>query len=94
MKDILIDDQFELLIEDGDFVVGDSKGQNILLIAHASKGEYKRNPEIGANLSNLIHDESPKKHALELKRQLEYDGAKVSSIRMTEGSIQVEATYN
>lgn len=78
---------------DGDFVIGNSESQHIQLIAHVSKGEFKRNPEVGANLTNLIHDENPKRHALEFKRQLEYDGAKVTDVVITDGVIRIDANY-
>jgi len=93
MKDIMVDEQDELLFADGDFVVADSEQQNQLHLVDSSKGEYKRNPEIGANLIEMLADENPKDAIIELKKQLVYDGADVRNIKYKEGILTIDAKY-
>jgi len=93
MKDVLVDSDGDLLIVDGDLVIGDSDEQNQRHLILASKGEYKRNPEIGGDLLNLLDEDNPKKAVTEIKKQLEYDGAKVNNITYKEGKLDIDAKY-
>lgn len=46
-KDIKINDENELIIENGDFVIDESDNQNVHLIIEAEKGEIRSSPELG-----------------------------------------------
>lgn len=93
MKDILLDGNNDIEVQSGDFVIGDSEIQHQNHIVIASKGEYKRNPEVGANILDMLSEDSPKEAINEIKRQLEYDGAKVENIIYKDGKLNIEATY-
>ena len=47
-------DRDELLIEDGDFVVGDSNYQQICHIMTAAPGSYKHAPMLGVNINSML----------------------------------------
>jgi len=52
--DILLTDDYELSIKNGDFEVSESDSQNINLILQIEKGQFRNSPLIGANITNLI----------------------------------------
>lgn len=54
MSDILLDQDNDLRIEDGDFVVGDSTMQEVGLIISTHTGEWKEDPIIGAAPTDLL----------------------------------------
>lgn len=53
-KDILLDDNDDLIIENGDFKIGESLTQDVGLILRMNQGELKEDPLLGANLIQLI----------------------------------------
>ncbi len=87
--DILLDDNNDIRIENGDLVLGDSFQQEIELILGSNQGEWKNEPLIGANLIELINSEVSE---LELKNKisqaLKLDGKTLKSIE--NGKIIVE----
>ncbi len=88
-KDILLDDTGDLLIEDGDFVVGQSDQQHILHILQAAPGHYKQHPILGANAIAFVGGNSA-----DLKRnvrlQLHSDGYNVKKLSIANGKVRVE----
>lgn len=50
VQDILIDDDADLRIENGDFVVGDSDQQHVLLIINTFPGHWKQYPTCGVGI--------------------------------------------
>lgn len=55
MTDILRDENDDLLIQNGDFVVGESLDQEVALILMMNQGELKEDPILGAGLMRLIN---------------------------------------
>lgn len=53
-KDILLDENNDLLIVNGDFVIGESQNQEVSLIAGLKSGELKSDPILGPNLIQLV----------------------------------------
>lgn len=53
--DILLDENDDLRIENGDFVVGDSIDQEVGLLIRLSKGGLKEDPILGCDLIRLMH---------------------------------------
>lgn len=81
-KDILLDKEGDLLILDGDFVIGESELQEVEAILTMMQGELKEDPIIGANLmhyekSTLTPSEVKSKASLALQR----DGKDFSKIK-------------
>lgn len=83
MKDFLTDQDGNLLIEDGDFVIGDPTEQNIQAILESHKGEWREFPEVGAAMAEYLNDEDRDEMLIEAKRQLEYDGLIVEELKIT-----------
>lgn len=59
-NDILLDENDDLLIQNGDFVVGDSLTQEVSIILKLNQGELKSDPLLGVNMITLINSEASK----------------------------------
>ncbi|MFK5855371.1 MAG: oxidase [Bacteroidota bacterium] len=93
--DILLDDNFDLMAKDGDFVLGDASLQNQQLILLSHKGEFKETPLLGIGLSNYLLDDSTihEMHQ-EIQKQFSIDGMNVIEISgNTWESTNINAEY-
>lgn len=91
-KDILLDENGDLKIVNGDFVVGDSDNQEIENLLIATKGEFKEFPLVGGDISKILKSRSGQTAALkEIKYQLKNDGFDISDIKIEDDSINVNA---
>ncbi len=94
MQDLILNDNGDLKIEDGDFVVGHSDEQHQQHILLANKGEYKAIPEIGVGIVQMLNDEQYTDILIEAKRNLEYDGMKIRNIAYKEdGKLNIDGKY-
>ncbi|MDE5525701.1 hypothetical protein [Elizabethkingia meningoseptica] len=74
-QDFKIDDSGELMIINGDFVIGDSDMQHVEHVVIACPGEYKQFPPVGFGAILQIKKNSNElAFKRDLKIQLEYDG--------------------
>lgn len=53
--DIILGDEFDPVIENGDFKADSSEEQEIRLLLTSNKGEYRQNPTVGADIVKLNH---------------------------------------
>lgn len=94
MKDILTDEDGDLLIKDGDIVIGDSDNQHQEDIILANKGEYKETPEIGVGIFQMLSDDDPMSVLIEIKKNLQYDGMQVKNVKYEDnGKITIDGSY-
>lgn len=94
MKDILLDENNDLLIKDGDFVIGESDNEHIKSILIANKGEWKEFPELGVGMEELLNDDAYNQFLIDAKNNLEYDGMLVKNVGFTdEGTLNIDAKY-
>lgn len=81
-KDILLDENNDLQIVAGDFVIGESFMQEVGFILQMSQGELKSDPLIGANLTTKIrgvrNDAKIRRH---IETQMELDGKDYDEIK-------------
>jgi hypothetical protein len=82
MTDLLLNDENDLKIVNGDFVFGKSELQEVGIILQMNQGEFKSDPLIGANLTTLIrggkNNEKIKRH---IETQLELDDKDYDTIK-------------
>lgn len=83
----------EPVVENGRLAVGDILRQNQALILTLHKGELKERPAVGVGISDMLLDNDPIYWRTQIKEQLEMDGEKVGSVKLTTSGIQIEATY-
>jgi len=78
MTDILLDDNLDLLIQNGDFVIGDAEEQIQQLILMASQGSFRNSPLTGVNIVQYIKSRLGPAEIDALKQkiklQFQYDG--------------------
>ncbi len=94
MTDILTDDNGDLLIQNGDIVIGESDNQHQVDIILSNKGEYKEFPEIGVGIVQMLSDDDPMSVLIEIKKNLQYDSMKVNNVKFEEnGKITIDGSY-
>lgn len=54
-KDILLDENGDLLIVNGDLVISDSLTQEVAILLQLNKGELKEDPVLGTDLMKRLH---------------------------------------
>jgi hypothetical protein len=94
-KDILMDENGEEKVKDGDFEIGDSTQQNQKLLILCETGENKMEPDSGVGINSWILDEASgddlKKR---ISNEFEADGLRVESISGDSlESLTVKAKY-
>lgn len=73
MVDFILDENGDLAIENGDFVLGEADQQNVELLLFSNKGEFKEFPLVGFGAINYIKSNvSEIEFKRDLKIQLEY----------------------
>lgn len=95
MVDILLNTDGDLLIRNGDLVVGNSDDQNVSDILQSQKGDYKRSPQIGLNAINFLSStQNGQDIKTQVKLQLQLDGFTVQDVKITtvDKQLQIEPT--
>lgn len=80
-------------IQKGTLALGDTLRQNQALLLLLHKGELKERPAVGVGISDMLLDNDPIYWRTSIKEQLEMDGQKVQSVKLTKTDIKIEATY-
>ena len=83
----------EPVVNGGGLVVGDILRQDQALLLMLHKGELKERPAVGVGISDMLLDNDPIYWRTQIKEQLEMDGQRVGSVKITRTGIQIEATY-
>jgi hypothetical protein len=92
--DLLLDDDFDLLLQGGDLVVGESTQQHQQLLLLTAKGEWREFPTRGAHLRARLLDDQPVGSLNgQIKREFTADGMRVERIRVSQGQVKVDANY-
>lgn len=94
-QDILLDDNFDLRIENGDFVVGESTNQHAEILLLSEKGDIRQYPFLGVGIKSFINDDSLEDLPGEIDKQFKLDGAKVRKREVFEnGKINLDVVYD
>lgn len=91
--DFLLDDSYDLAIESGDLVVGESDQQHIGLLLQTSQGEWRQDPLVGVGLARYLSSPYGPGQAAELTRnlsiQLQRDGYSIIELDLADLSAAV-----
>lgn len=94
MRDIQLDNNGDLDVRNGDFIIGESDEQHVESILNAAQGTWKQHPLLGANLPKRtkmpITVSSRAKLNKNIKLQLEYDAFTVNSIVFVKDDIIID----
>jgi len=91
MNDIILNSNFDPVLNNGDFVTNDSNAQEVALILKANQGEFRQFPTIGIGLNNHLNgsDLSRLKNDFESQiNQIEGKSAKLTIGK--DGSVAIE----
>ena len=94
--DYLSDQQGDLLIKAGDFVVGDATDQQISQLLSANTGDFKKHPLLGCNLENFLLENGLSKTALkkQLQKQFLLDQFVATKTEIDDtGEIEIQGYY-
>ena len=80
-QDFLNDENGDLLIQNGDFVVGASDSQHVEDILTSFVGEWKQYPFLGVGLLQYLKSQNPNTAITAIKTQLQSDGYSVNSVK-------------
>lgn len=95
MQDLLLDDTDDLLIENGDFVIGISDLQHQEHLLVAQKGDFKQYPDIGVGIQNFLRETNIDGLIMEVRKEFVKDGMEVSLVDFLEqtGDLDYDAKY-
>lgn len=74
-------------------VTGDILRQNQALIMMLHKGELKERPAVGVGISDMLLDNDPIYWRTSIKEQMEMDGQRVTSVKITRTGIELNSNY-
>jgi hypothetical protein len=93
MKDYMLDENNDLRIENGDFVIDDSDLQHQRLLLYAEKGAYKQYPTTGVAIMTFLKDDNEADMLREIRLQFAQDGMQVDKLSYKNGKLEVSANY-
>jgi hypothetical protein len=92
-NDILLDENMDLLIRDGDFVIGDCLNQQINCLLQAVPGAYKQSITTGVGIDSFILDTASDELNRTIRQQFKKDKLSVKSISITNEKINLVAEH-
>ena len=94
MKGILLNEDRDLRVENGEVVVGDIGGQNLEMLIVSEKGEIREAPLRGVGIRRFIDDEDPATLLQAIRNEVAVEGMILDNIGITaDGKLNVEAHY-
>lgn len=93
-QDILIGDDMDLIIENGDIKLGLSDYQHVNNLMLSNKGEYKQYPILGIGIQKYQNCIIDKTIEQEIKLQLEIDGVKQKDVKLNDNGIMILVNYD
>lgn len=95
MNDLLLDDNMDLKIANGDFVVGRSDEQQQEVILLATKGDFKQFPDVGVGIEGFLLDDDIDGMLAEVRAQFSADGMEVTDVTYNQqtGKLDYDAKY-
>lgn len=94
MNDILIDENYDLKIASGDFVVGECLNQQVGLLLLATKGCIRQHPNVGVGLNGYLLDNNSDELTREIRAQFKADGLRITNLEINNGDITIAAAFN
>lgn len=83
-------DEYDLLIRNGDFVVDNSNTQHITHIFEADQGQFRRNPLIGIAVRRMLNGFIGGRERRNIQLQLESDGYRPNQVKYEDNILKVQ----
>lgn len=93
MNDILLDDNYDIRIVNGDLDIGLSDSQQAQLLLQSSTGEWKENPTHGVGIAQYLEHHEKGQLARRIQTELTADGMRVNKININNSNIHIDAAY-
>ena len=88
MKDLLLDEEGDLKIVNGDFFIGDAAEQSVELLLISKPGEWKEFPQVGCDIQKARNGKIDRFLERNVRVQLESDGFEIDKLNITEKGIE------
>lgn len=92
--DILLSSNYDLAIENGDFVIGEGLNQQVALLLLSAPGDIRHAPGMGVGLQNYSLDENPADLNRNIRLTFKKDGLRVNKILQTTAEVTIDAEYD
>lgn len=93
MKDLILDEDRDLMIDADDLVIGVSDEQHREHLLLLEKGALKENLGVGVGLASFIEAEDEAGLLREVAIQYSADGMKVKTVKLENNILKTEAPY-
>lgn len=94
MNDLRVNDDFEMLVSAGDFVIDTSNQQHIGTMLKTRIGELKQFPASGVGIEDMLLGDEVIEFKHKIRKQLTDDGATVTKIDFTsKNKLTLNADY-
>lgn len=93
MRDILLDENNDLKIVNGDFLIGESTNQNVELLFKTSPGEWKEHIETGIAIQRSNNGNLDRFLDRTIRVQMEADGYNIEKLVINELGVSIDGQY-
>ena len=94
MNDLLLNENGDLFIINGNLIVAESTIQHQRLLLETTKGDWRENPLAGVGAAGFLKDDLQGELFSEIKKEFEKDGMQVTNITLDDENIIINAAYN
>ncbi len=91
---MLLGVDYDLAIENGDFVIGESLNQQVALLLLSAPGDIRHVPGLGVGLHNYTLDENPADLHRNIRLNFKKDGLRVNRIKQSTTELTIDAEYD
>ena len=93
MRDIMLDENNDLKIVNGDFLIGESTNQNVELLFKTSPGEWKEHIETGIAIQRSNNGNLDRFLDRTIRVQMEADGYNIEKLVINELGVSIDGQY-
>lgn len=93
MKDILLDNDGDVIITDDIGYAADSTLQHQRDILLSAKGHYKDAPTVGVDIASQVNESNPEQLLRSVRLELTRDGMRVNTVAYSNDNLKIEAYY-
>lgn len=93
MIDYILDTDFDLFFEDGDFKAGNSEAQAISLLLLTGPGHWKAGPNTGIGFERFLNSNEKNTAITQIRYGLEADGAVIENLKFVNEKLEIKAEW-
>lgn len=93
MKGIVLDEDRDLLIENGEVAIGEIDSQNLEMLIIAEKGEIREAPLRGVGIRRYVDDEDPATLLQAIRNEVAEESMTLDTIEIKNGKLNIDAHY-